>query len=280
MNPIIKTENLCFSYKSESGEKAVLKDISLEIQRGSFTVVLGHNGSGKSTLAKHFNMILTPTSGKVYINGMDTSVEDNLYEVRRCVGMVFQNPDNQLVATVVEEDVAFGPENLGVPPQELRDRVDFALAEVGMSEYKLHAPHQLSGGQKQRVAIAGIIAMLPDCIILDESTSMLDPKGRLEVMDTIKRLNSERGITVILITHYMNEAVQADRVVIISGGEITLDGTPSQVFSQVEKIEKAGLEVPQVTQLMHGLEKHGIHLPQDIIHAADAADAIEGWFRK
>lgn len=280
MNPIIKTENLCFSYKSESGEKAVLKNINLEIERGSFTVVLGHNGSGKSTLAKHFNMILTPTSGKVYVNGMDTSDEGNLYEVRRCVGMVFQNPDNQLVATVVEEDVAFGPENLGVPPDELRERVDFALAQVGMSEYRLHAPHQLSGGQKQRVAIAGIIAMLPDCVILDESTSMLDPKGRLEVMDTIKRLNSERGITVILITHYMNEAVQADRVVIISKGEITLDGTPSQVFSQVEKIQKAGLEVPQVTQLMHGLEKQGIHLPQDIIHAADAADAIEAWFKK
>ena len=297
---IIHTENLFFAYKNSSDDNLnpaenktekpvnyVLKDINLDIYDGSFTVVLGHNGSGKSTLAKLFNMILSPTKGKVYIDGIDSSDEENLFLVRQNVGMVFQNPDNQLVATIVEEDVAFGPENLGIEPSEIRKRVDDALEMVGMSEYKLHAPHRLSGGQKQRIAIAGIIAMMPKLMIFDEATAMLDPSGREEVLETIKRLNTEKKMTVILITHYMNEAVLADRVVVLNKGEVYLDGTPIEVFSQFDKIKKAGLDVPQVTELMNMLEaekKENAKLkryafPSNILHAKDAADLVEAYVK-
>ena len=294
---LVHTENLFFTYqgpdeyetpenKNKSSQKSVeyvLKDINLDIYEGSFTAVLGHNGSGKSTLAKLMNMILTPSEGKIFINGFDTSIEENMGEVRRIVGMVFQNPDNQIVAAIVEEDVAFGPENLGVDPPEIRKRVDEALETVGMSEYKLHAPHKLSGGQKQRIAIAGVIAMLPKLIILDESTAMLDPVGRKEVLNTIKRLNAEKKMTVILITHYMSEAVIADRVIVLNKGEIYMDGSPKEVFSQFDKIKESGLDVPQVTELMHMLkaeQKNNESLkkyafPSDILHTKEAADLIE-----
>ena len=287
-HPLIHIENLFFSYQAMDEQPSkpperVLKNINLDIPEGSFTAVLGHNGSGKSTLAKLMNMILNPTEGKIYINNLDASDENNLNEVRRTVGMVFQNPDNQLVATIVEEDVAFGPENLGIDPPEIRKRVDEALETVGMSEYKLHAPHKLSGGQKQRVAIAGVIAMSPKVIILDESTAMLDPAGRKEVLNTIKNLNAEKKMTVILITHYMSEAVIADRVIVLNNGELYMDGTPKQVFSQFEKIKKAGLDVPQVTELMHMLEEEKKEnsalkkyaFPTDILHTKEAADIIE-----
>jgi len=278
--PLVHIENLFFSY-SDTADYA-LKDISLDIHEGSFTAVLGHNGSGKSTLAKLMNMILTPTKGKIYIDNMDASDEANTYEVRRAAGMVFQNPDNQIVATIVEEDVAFGPENLGIDPPEIAARVSEALATVGMSEYRLHAPHKLSGGQKQRIAIAGVIAMAPKLIILDESTAMLDPAGRKEVLNTVKTLNAEKNMTVILITHYMSEAVTADRVIVLNQGAVYLDGTPRQVFSQFEKIKKAGLDVPQVTELMHLLgeeQKENDALkecvfPTDILHTKEAADLI------
>ena len=288
--PLIRIENLFFSYSEtietvETAENAdyALKNINLEIPEGSFVAVLGHNGSGKSTLAKLLNMILAPTKGKIYVNNIDTSDENNTNEVRRIAGMVFQNPDNQIVATIVEEDVAFGPENLGVEPAEIRRRVDGALETVGMSEYKLHAPHKLSGGQKQRIAIAGVIAMSPKLIILDESTAMLDPAGRKEVLNTVKNLNAEKNMTVILITHYMNEAVLADRIIVLNQGEIYLDGTPKQVFSQFGKIKKAGLDVPQVTELMQLLkeeqERGGLperyNFPPDILHTKEAADLIE-----
>ena len=266
-NPFIKLDDVSFSY--ESGEEGpvtvllppILKHINLEIAKGSFTAILGHNGSGKSTLAKLLNLILFPTEGKIYIDGKNITdenmTEDDVYEIRRKIGMVFQNPDNQLVATVVEEDVAFGPENLGIKPEEIRKRVDEALETVGMSAFKKHSPHQLSGGQKQRVAIAGIIAMLPECIVFDESTAMLDPKGRKEVMDTIERLNRENGITVLHITHNMEEAFRADRVIVISDGVISLDGTPQEVFSNVEKLRTVGLDVPQMTELLYELKSIG-----------------------
>ena len=286
--PLIHIENLFFSYNMQdihenTKPEYVLKNINLDICEGSFTAILGHNGSGKSTLAKLMNMILTPTEGKVFINNLDASNEDNMNEIRQIVGMVFQNPDNQLVATIVEEDVAFGPENLGIDPPEIRKRVDEALETVGMSEYKLHAPHKLSGGQKQRIAIAGVIAMSPKLIILDESTAMLDPVGRKEVLNTIKSLNSEKKMTVILITHYMSEAVLADRVIVLNNGEIYIDGTPKQVFSQFDKIKKAGLDVPQVTELMNMLkeeQKNNNRLkkyafPPDILRTQEAADLIE-----
>ena len=288
---IIHTENLFFVYSSADADNDTdiyaLKNINLDIYDGSFTVILGHNGSGKSTLAKLFNMILSPTKGKVYIDGIDASDEENLFLIRQNVGMVFQNPDNQLVATIVEEDVAFGPENLGVPPPEIRKRVDDALEMVGMAEYKLHAPHRLSGGQKQRIAIAGIIAMMPKLMIFDEATAMLDPSGREEVLDTIKRLNREKKMTVILITHYMNEAVLADRVIVLNKGEVYLDGTPVEVFSQFEKIKRAGLDVPQVTELMNMLEaekKENSELkkyafPSNILHTKEAADLLEIYLR-
>ncbi len=262
-NAFIKTENLSFSYENgEGGENAVLHGINLEIEKGSLVAVLGHNGSGKSTLAKLLNMILTPTSGKIYIDGVDITRPDmsdkDIIALRSKIGMVFQNPDNQLVATVVEEDVAFGPENLGVEPTEIRRRVDGALATVGMTKYARHSPHQLSGGQKQRVAVAGAIAMLPECIVFDESTAMLDPMGRAEVMNTIEKLNREKNITVLHITHNMNEALCADRVIVMNDGRIMLDGTPDEVFSHIEELRAAGLGVPQAAELMYSLSGMGI----------------------
>ncbi len=284
--PFIKVEDLIFTYDDEEviDKHYVLKNLSLEIEKGSFVCVLGHNGSGKSTFAKLLNMILSPDAGKIYIDGLDITdpmlTENELFEIRRKVGMVFQNPDNQLVATIVEEDVAFGPENLGVEPAEIRRRVDQALKTVGMSEYASHAPHRLSGGQKQRVAIAGIIAMEPECIIFDESTAMLDPQGRKEVMNTIAKLNKEQGITVIHITHNMDEAVKADRVVVINEGEVFLDGTPKEVFSHVAKLRQAGLDVPQVTELFYDLSTEGITLPSDILEEEEGAAIISAWLKK
>lgn len=268
MEQIIKTEDLVFDYPAQTPEESdvrVLKSVNFTVKKGDFVAVLGHNGSGKSTLAKHFNAVLKPTSGKVLVEGIDTADDSKLLDIRQTVGMVFQNPDNQIVATVVEEDVAFGLENLGVEPKEIRRRVDEALRQVDMVEYYRHSPHQLSGGQKQRVAIAGIIAMRPDCIVLDEPTAMLDPRGRREVLSTIQELNRENGITVILITHYMDEAVKADRVVVIDEGNIILDGTPKEVFRNVEQLKSVGLDVPQVTELAYELRKEGIDIPDDIL---------------
>ncbi len=289
--PFIKFENVSYSYEGEEEGTLlppVIKNVSLEIEKGSFVALLGHNGSGKSTLAKLINLILFPTSGKIYIDGKEiTSPEiledetgDALYDIRRQVGMVFQNPDNQLVATIVEEDVAFGPENLGIEPSEIRRRVDKALETVGMSEYKRHSPHQLSGGQKQRIAIAGIIAMLPECIVFDESTAMLDPGGRAEVMNTIEKLNHENGITVIHITHNMDEAVRADRVVVINDGEVFMDGSPSEVFAEVERLRAVGLDVPQVTETMYELSLSGIPVNYKELDENKCADALIEYFRK
>lgn len=268
---MIKTENLSFSY----GEgQSVLNDINIEIEDGAFVAVLGHNGSGKSTFAKHLNAILLPTGGKAYVFGTDTSDENMLDEIRRHVGMVFQNPDNQIVATVVDEDVAFGPENLGVEPSEIKRRVDEALSLVGMSEFSHAAPHNLSGGQKQRIAIAGIIAMQPSCIVLDEPTAMLDPSGRREVMDTVKRLNREKGIGIVLITHYMDEAAEAERVIVIDSGSVVLDGTPQEVFVQYDKLRSLRLDVPQVTELMHKLKAAGLPVNEKIISEDDCIDEL------
>ena len=275
MGDIITAKNVLFGYPKEDGElNIVLRGVSLTIREGEFVAVLGHNGSGKSTFAKHLNAILQPNEGTVTVCGIDTRDEGMLYEIRQEVGMVFQNPDNQIVATIVEEDVAFGPENLGVEPAQIRKRVDEALEEVGMSEYKRHAPHQLSGGQKQRVAIAGIIAMRPRCIVLDEPTAMLDPKGRREVMRTIKRLNREHGITVVLITHYMEEAAECGRVVVMNDGQILFDGVPQEVFSHVRELKDVGLDVPQATELCYELRQAGFPLPEDIITEEAAAEAI------
>ena len=279
----ILVNDLVFEYPGdEEGTPPVLvlKGLNLQIPHGQFLAVLGHNGSGKSTLAKHFNAILTPTSGDVIVCGINTRDEDRLFDIRQQVGMVFQNPDNQIVATIVEEDVAFALENLGVEPKEIRRRVDEALKEVGMYEYREHAPHQLSGGQKQRVAIAGILAMRPDFIVLDEPTAMLDPRGRQEVLKTIRRLNRDYGTTVVLITHYMDEAVQADRVVVIDGGVILRDGTPKEVFSQVELLKSVGLDVPQVTELVHELRAEGVPLPEDILTEEECFQAIKALFDK
>ena len=261
----------------EQGQPAgetVLKDISLHIEKGSFVAVLGHNGSGKSTFAKHINAILVPEEGKMFVEGMDTSDENRLFDIRQKAGMVFQNPDNQIVATVVEEDVAFAPENLGVQPAEIRSRVDNALRTVNMYGYRSHAPSQLSGGQKQRVAIAGVIAMQPDCIILDEPTAMLDPQGREEVLEAIRRLNREKGITVVLITHYMEEAALADRVVVMDSGEVMLDDTPHKVFAQVDQMKSLGLDVPQVTELVYELRREGFSLPAEIISEKECLAAL------
>lgn len=283
---IIEVKDLCFDYVSydEQGKEiersSVLKNISLSVPEGQFLAVLGHNGCGKSTLAKHFNAILTPASGKVTVSGMDTADEDKLYDIRQTVGMVFQNPDNQLVATVVEEDVAFAPENLGVPPEEIRQRVDDALKQVEMYDFRLHAPHQLSGGQKQRIAIAGIIAMQPRCIVMDEPTAMLDPKGRREVMKTIKMLNREKGITVILITHYMDEAAQADRVIVMDGGKIIMDNVPKKIFSRVDELKAVGLDVPQVTELAHILRGKGVDISEEIITEQECAESLSGLIGK
>lgn len=252
----------------------VLKGIDLDIKKGEFVAVLGHNGSGKSTLAKCFNAINIPESGVVTVDGLDTASEENLLPIREKAGMVFQNPDNQIVATIVEEDVAFALENMGVEPSEIRRRVDEALKTVGMYEYRLHAPHKLSGGQKQRVAIAGIIAMRPDCILLDEPTAMLDPKGRAEVMKTIKMLNRENGVTIVLITHYMEEAAQADRVVVVDGGEIVMDNVPGKVFAQVKTMKNLGLDVPQVTELAFGLKNAGYDISTEIISEDECVEAL------
>lgn len=275
---IIEVRDLYFDYVQETETEPeitpVLKGVSLTVRRGEFVAVLGHNGSGKSTLAKHLNAILTPTKGSVKIDGMDTAEEEHLFDIRQRVGMVFQNPDNQIVATIVEEDVAFAPENLGVPTEEIRRRVDDALKTVRMYDYRRHAPHQLSGGQKQRVAIAGIIAMQPDCIVLDEPTAMLDPQGRQEVMKTIRRLNREQGITIILITHYMEEAALCDRVVVMDSGTILFDDTPKEVFSHVEELKSVGLDVPQVTELIYELNCAGYSLDPHIISEEEGAAAL------
>lgn len=272
MSSVIKIENLHYTYPGDEFES--LKGVSFEIERGSFVAILGHNGSGKSTLAKHLNAILLPSEGSVKINGIDTCVEDNLLTIRSTVGMVFQNPDNQIVANVVEDDVAFAPENLGVPSAEIRERVDNALKAVDMYEFRLHAPHLLSGGQKQRVAIAGIIAMQPEVIVLDEPTAMLDPKGRREVIDTVTKLCREKGITVVLITHHMSECINADRVAVMSNGEIVADGTPQAVFSQVELMHSEGLAVPATTEIMWQLNKNGFALPLSALGIADCAKEI------
>lgn len=274
MEELIRTEDLSFEYQGEDKSTPVLHEINLKIHRGEFVAVLGHNGSGKSTLAKQFNSILIPTGGVVYVEGIDTSNEETIFDVRQRVGMVFQNPDNQIVATLVEEDVAFAPENLGVPPEEIRQRVDSALQEVDMYDYRNHAPHQLSGGQKQRVAIAGIIAMQPDCIVLDEATAMLDPRGRREVLKTIESLNRDLGTTIVHITHFMEEAVLAGRVVVIDNGRILLDGTPAEVFRHVEQLKEVGLDVPQVTELMHELRAEGIPVSPDVLTAQECVDVL------
>ncbi len=273
--PIVKTEELRFSYTTPDGLSPVVLDgVDLQIQPGSFVAVLGHNGSGKSTLAKHLNAILLPTGGKVWVDGMDTSDEDKLLDIRRTVGMVFQNPDNQIVANVVEEDCAFGPENLGVPSPEIRQRVDQALAMVGMSAYATHAPHLLSGGQKQRVAIAGVVAMRPRCVVMDEPTAMLDPVGRSEVMETIRTLNRQYGITVVLITHHMDEAAQADRLVVLSKGKIVADGAPKEVFQRVEDLKAVGLAVPETVELCWRLRQAGIDAPLDALSDDECAHAL------
>ena len=274
-NTIIKTEDLRFSYPAAEGVSPVVLDgVDLAIKEGSFVAVLGHNGSGKSTLAKHMNAILLPSGGTVYVDGIDTTDEDRLLDVRRAVGMVFQNPDNQIVANVVEEDVAFAPENLGVPPEEIRKRVDEALKAVNMYEFREHAPHLLSGGQKQRIAIAGVIAMEPRCVVLDEPTAMLDPTGRADVLRTIKALNQERGVTVVLITHHMDEAAQADRLVVMSKGRVVADGEPKEVFSHVEELKAVGLTVPQTTQLLWELRQEGISVPLDALSDEECAAAL------
>ena len=276
-NNAIEIDRLRCSYPAQNGEPIPVFDgLSLNIREGSFVAVLGRNGCGKSTLAKHMNAILLPEGGSVRVFGMDTSTED-LLNIRRTVGMVFQNPDNQMVANVVEEDVAFAPENLGVPPDEIRRRVDAALAAVGMSEYREHAPHLLSGGQKQRVAIAGVIAMQPRCIVLDEPTAMLDPEGRAEVLSTIETLNREKGITVVLITHHMTEAVRAERVIVLHEGGVLADGTPKEVFPQVELLQNAGLDVPATTRLLYELNRQGASLPLDALSTEECAQALCRW---
>ena len=276
MRDIISVEHLAYTYPGMDDVPGVpvFEDMNLTIQEGSFVAILGTNGCGKSTLAKHFNSILLPTGGKVYVCGIDTANEDRIMTVRHNVGMVFQNPDNQIVANVVEEDVAFGPENLGIAAPEIRHRVDNALKQVGMYEYREHAPHLLSGGQKQRIAIAGIIAMEPKCIVLDEPTAMLDPRGRREVIDTIGRLNREKGITVVLITHHMDEAAKADRVVVLNKGKVAADGTPREVFSQVELLHGIGLASPETVELCWELKRQGFDLPLDALEPEECAQAL------
>ena len=279
---MIETKALEFAYPAEEGEKPVLalRGVDTAIEKGSFVVVLGHNGSGKSTFAKSLNAILLPCGGKVYVEGMDTQDEACLLEIRRRVGMVFQNPDNQIVANVVEEDVAFAPENLGVPSEEIRRRVDDSLRDVGMSEFVRHAPHLLSGGQKQRVAIAGVIAMEPDCIVLDEATAMLDPVGRQEVLSTVHRLNREKGITVVLITHHMDEAAQAQRLIVMAGGHIIDDGPPAQVFQHVDTLRSAGLAVPETVALLYELKQEGFDVPLDAISDEACAQVLADLLKK
>jgi energy-coupling factor transport system ATP-binding protein len=277
---MIDVEELSYAYRDEDPETGVvtmdlvLDGVSMKIKTGSFVAVLGHNGSGKSTLAKHFNAILLPTGGKVYVKGMDTSLEENMFDIRSTAGMVFQNPDNQMVAAIVEDEVAFAPENLGVEPSEIRRRVDECLKTVGMTEFAGSSPSKLSGGQKQRVAIASVLAMEPECIVLDEPTAMLDPQGRKEVMKTIKMLNRSRKMTVVLITHYMDEAVMADRTVVMEKGHVILDDVPKKVFRQVERMKEIGLDVPQVTELCYELRKAGIPVPDDVLSVEECIDAL------
>lgn len=272
MGYIAESENLCFRYEDDGAN--VLDNVSLEFEHGEMTAVLGHNGCGKSTFAKHLNAILLPEGGKVYIDGIDTKDEDRLYDIRQRVGMVFQNPDNQIVSSIVEEDVAFALENLGVEPSEIRKRVDEALKAVGMYKYRMHSPHQLSGGQKQRVAIAGIIAMRPVCIVLDEPTAMLDPNGRKEVMRTITELNQKYGITIILITHYMEEAAMCGRIIVMDKGKVLMDDKPEEVFSRVEELKAVGLDVPQATELIYELNRYGLDLDTHIINEDECAEAL------
>ena len=274
MDSIISVKNVTYEYKDEETTVAAVKALSLEIERGSFTVILGHNGSGKSTLAKMLNGLNKPTSGDIFVDGINTKDEENEIEVKRKVGMVFQNPDNQIIASIVEEDVAFGPENLGVPPKEIKKRVDDALRAVDMLEFKESTPHRLSGGQKQRIAIAGIIAMQPECLVLDEPTAMLDPKGRAEIIETLIRLNKEKGITVVLITHYMEEAQNADRVLVMNDGEIIADDVPKVIFSDVERLKRVGLDVPQTAELLYNLKKNGFNVDTHALSIKEAADEI------
>ncbi len=275
---MIKCTNVSFKYiKHSEGineEKYAVKNVDLEVKKGEFLVILGHNGSGKSTIAKHMNALVVPTEGTVLVDGLDTSKTENVWNIRSEAGMVFQNPDNQLVATIVEEDVAFGPENLGVEPSEIRRRVDESLEKVGMTKYKRHAPHLLSGGQKQRIAIAGILAIDPQCIIFDEPTAMLDPSGRRDVLKNIKDLNKNHGMTVVLITHYMDEAAQADRIIVMDGGTIKMEGTPREIFSQVQRMKKIGLDVPQVTELAYELKKSGININEKILNVDEMVNEL------
>jgi energy-coupling factor transport system ATP-binding protein len=280
MNTIINADNILFEYYNydDNGEKkeaiTALNRISLSIKKGEFLVILGHNGSGKSTLAKHLNAILTPKEGTLFINGIDATILNNVWDIRKEVGMVFQNPDNQMVATIVEEDVAFGPENLGIPSDEIRQRVDAALDTVDMSDYKRRSPNQLSGGQKQRIAIAGVIAMEPQCIVFDESTAMLDPIGRRQVMQTMHKLNKECGITIVHITHYMQEAIDADRIIVMENGEIVLEGAPRDVFQEIEILKRAGLDVPDTTYLIYLLNKEGFHFKEGLLTIEEVANEI------
>lgn len=273
---MIKCNNVSFKYRAneEEEEKYAVNDVTFEVEKGEFLVVLGHNGSGKSTIAKHMNALLIPSEGTVIVDGLDTTKEENIWSIRAKAGMVFQNPDNQLVATIVEEDVAFGPENLGIEPSEIRKRVDDSLKKVGMYEYRRHAPHLLSGGQKQRIAIAGILAMKPECIIFDEPTAMLDPSGRKEVLQHIKEVNKKYGITIVLITHYMDEAAQADRVIVMDGGKTILEGTPREVFANVEQMKSLGLDVPQVTELSYELKKAGININTNILNVDEMVNVL------
>lgn len=273
---MIQCDNVSFKYTVNESDKEryAVNGVSFNVKKGEFLVVLGHNGSGKSTIAKHMNALLVPSSGTVIVDGLNTSEERNLWSIRAKAGMVFQNPDNQIVATIVEEDVAFGPENLGIEPSEIRKRVDESLEKVGMSEYKRHAPHLLSGGQKQRIAIAGILAMKPECIIFDEPTAMLDPSGRKEVLNNIKEINEKYGITIVLITHYMDEAVEADRIIVMDQGKIILEGIPREVFSKVETMKNIGLDVPQVTELCYELEKAGIDITTKILNVDEMVNAL------
>lgn len=274
MDNIIEVKNVTFEYTDGERRNTVIKDFSINIERGSFTVILGHNGSGKSTLAKLLNGLYKPASGEVFVDGISTSDEEHEIDIKRRVGMVFQNPDNQLIASIVEEDVAFGPENLGFEPSEIRCRVDKALCDVGMGEFARSTPHRLSGGQKQRIAIAGILAMTPECIVLDEPTAMLDPKGRAEIISTVERLNRENGITIVLITHFMEEAQNADRAVVMDNGVIIADATPREVFSDAEMLRGAGLDLPQTTELLYRLRESGMPVSTDVISIEDAADVI------
>lgn len=282
MENIIVTEKLEFTYipADDAAPKVVFKGLDLEIEKGTFVAIIGHNGSGKSTLAKHFNAILLPQGGRVLVGGADTSDENLTLEIRRRVGMVFQNPDNQIVATVVEEDVAFAPENLGYPPDEIRRRVDEALLAVGMYEYRKHAPHLLSGGQKQRVAIAGVLAMEPDCVVFDEPTAMLDPRGRESVVKVIRSLRDNLGVTAVLITHHMDEAAYADRVIVMSGGEVIMDGVPREVFANEATLREAGLDVPETTSLIHNLREDGFDLPFEALTVDECVESIYDWYRR